>query len=86
MISNDNEAKDLIITAKQAQEWSDSILRNILRLREATWDSGMGDKWLDRQFVITKGNLRDLSRMFSAMAEVKARKMKEVSNGKNETN
>ena len=85
MVSNNDETKKLIITANQAQECVESILRNICRLRESIWDSGMSDRWLDRQFVITKGNLRDLSRMFGAMAEVEAMRTTEVGNGKNET-
>lgn len=85
MVSNNDETKKLIITANQAQECVESILRNNCRLRESIWDSGMSDRWLDRQFVITKGNLRDLSRMFGAMAEVEARRTTEVGNGKNET-
>ena len=85
MVSNNDETKKLIITANQAQECVGSILRNICRLRESTWDSGMSDRWLDRQFVITKGNLRDLSRMFCAMDEVEARRTTEEGNGKNET-
>ena len=68
MVSNNDETKKLIITANQAQECVESILRNICRLRESIWDSGMSDRWLDRQFVITKGNLRDLSRMFGCCA------------------
>lgn len=84
MNTKTEQNNQIIIAPKDAREWVKSLLRNMYLLRKATWDSGLGDKWLDRQFVITKGNLLDLLRMFDEMAKVEERKGA-LTNGKNET-
>ena len=63
-------------TAREAHERAEGMIQEMRRLEKTIQVSGLSDKWLDQQFVITKGNLRDLSRMFRRMDEVQRNKEK----------
>lgn len=63
-------------TAREAHERTEGMIQEMQRLEKSIQISGLSDKWLDQQFVITKGNMRDLSRMFRRMDEVQRKKAK----------
>ena len=69
---------DYKINAVNAHKKTERLIRQLDSLRKSIVTAGLNDKWLDRQFVVSLGNLRDLSNMFYCMNKVQERKRRGV--------